>query len=138
VIFASTAFQTLIARLVAAFAGLARLLAALAVYAVNAFIARARLPEFGLRAMLGANAGRLLRTALVDAAWVLAAGLTGGAIGGIFLVRVMASVLFHVGAVLPWIFGGSLGVIAITVVVAAWRPASQAANLPVKTLLDAG
>ncbi|SIQ64601.1 duplicated orphan permease [Acidiphilium rubrum] len=138
VIFASTAFRTLIARLVAAFAALALLLAALGVYAVNAFIARARLPEFGLRAMLGADAGRLLRTALVDAAWVLAAGLTGGAIGGFFLVRMMQPVLFHIGAVLPWIFAAALGLIAIVVIMAAWRPASQAANLPVKTLLDAG
>jgi hypothetical protein len=88
--------------------------------------------------MLGADAGRLLRTALVDAAWVLAAGLSGGAIGGFFLVRVMQPVLFHIGAVLPWIFAAALGLIAILVLLAAWRPASQEANLPVKKLLDAG
>jgi predicted permease len=130
-------FRAVAAGLVAGFALLALVLAGFGVFAVNAFIARARLPEFGMRAMLGASPGRLLRLALTDAAWLLGFGLGGGLVGGYLLVRAMSSLLFNAdGAELP-VFLISVVVIAAIVLVSAWRPASRAANTPVKTLLSA-
>ncbi|MCF3947954.1 ABC transporter permease [Acidiphilium iwatense] len=137
IIFAYSALRAVAAGMVAGFAVLALVLAALGVYAVNAFIARARLPEYGMRAMLGASPQRLLRLALTDAAWPLGFGLAGGAIGGYVLVRAMSPLLFHVGAIAPVVFVASLAVIAAIVLAAAWRPAARAANTPVKILLDA-
>ncbi|MCW8307598.1 ABC transporter permease [Acidiphilium sp. PA] len=131
------ALRRMAAAIVAIFAALALSLAALGVYAVNAFIARARLPEFGMRAMLGASPSRLLRLALTDAAWLLAFGLTGGIIGGYLLVRAMSPLLFHEAEIAPFVFAATLAIIAGLVLIAAWRPAARAANLPVKTLLDA-
>jgi predicted permease len=136
VLFASVAFRALIADLVVAFAVIALILAALGVYAVNASIARARLQEFGMRAMLGASPGRLLWVALVDAARLLAFGLAGAAIGGYALVRAMSPVLFHVGGIMPLIFGLALALMALIVLAAAWRPAARAASMPVKFLLE--
>jgi hypothetical protein len=138
VIFKKLAFQSVIAGLVAGFAALALVLAGFGVYAVNAFIARARLPEFGMRAMLGASPARLLRVALTDAAWLLGIGLAGGGIGGYLLVRAMSSMLFQVDFLLPLIFAASALLIAAIVLLAAWRPAARAAKMPVKTLLEAG
>lgn len=137
VISALTAFRAVVAGLVAGFAVLAMVLAGLGIYAVNALIARARLPEFGMRAMLGASPGNLLRLAMTDAAWLLAFGLGGGGLGGYFLVRAMSPLLFHVAGSVPWVFAGSLVVIAVIVLGAAWRPAALAAHMPVKRLLDA-
>jgi predicted permease len=138
VLFASVAFRALIADLVVAFALIALLLAALGVFAVNASIARARFQEFGMRAMLGASPSRLFRVALVDAGRLLAFGLAGAMIGGYALVRAMSPVLFHVDDIMPLIFIITLAIIALIVLLAAWRPAARAASLPVKRLLEAG
>jgi predicted permease len=137
IVFNVTAFQAVIAGLVAGCALLALILAALGVYAVNAFIARARQPEFGMRAMLGASPAALLRTAFADAARLLALGLVGGALGGYLLVRAMSPLLFHADAAAPFVFIAALVVIALVVLIAAWRPAARAAATPVKQLLEA-
>lgn len=136
-IFIETAVRTLAASIAASFALIALVVAGLGVYAVNAFITRSRLPEFGLRAMLGASPARLLQSALIDAAWLLGLGLSGGALGGYLLIRAMSPLLYHVREIAPLIFIVSLIVIAAIVLIAAWRPASAAANMPVKSLLDA-
>jgi len=132
-----TAFRLIAAEIALGFAFAALILAALGVYAVNALIARSRLPELGLRAMLGASPERLLRSALTDAAWLLGLGLAGGALGGYLLIRAMSPLLYHAREIAPLVFAGSLVVIGAIVLIAAWRPAVAAANTPVKTLLDA-
>jgi predicted permease len=131
------AFRLLAAEIATSFAFAALLLAAIGVYAVNALIARSRLPEFGLRAMLGASPARLLRVAMTDAAWLLVAGLAGGALGGYLMIRAMSPLLFHVGAIEWPVFTGALIIIAAIILIAAWRPAAVAAATPVKKLLDA-
>jgi len=136
VIFASIAFRALIADLVAAFAALAVILAALGVYAVNAYIARARLPEFGMRAMLGASPGRLFQVALTDTMRLIAFGVVGGIAGGYLLIRAMSSALFEVGDVMPLIFVLAVLAIAVVALAASWRPAAKAARMPVKRLLE--
>ncbi|MCW8307599.1 ABC transporter permease [Acidiphilium sp. PA] len=136
-IFIDTAFRTLAAWLAVSFALIALVVAALGVYAVNAFVARARLPEFGMRAMLGASPARLLRLAMRDAAWLLAFGLGGGALGGYLLIRAMSPLLFEIRRIEPAVFILAALVVSVIVLGAAWRPASVAANTPVKSMLDA-
>jgi hypothetical protein len=75
--------------------------------------------------------------ALVDAGRLLAFGLGGAVIGGYALVRAMSPVLFHVDDIMPLIFIITLAIIALIVLLAAWRPAARAASLPVKRLLEA-
>jgi len=137
IVFDITAFQAVVAGLVAGCALLALTLAALGVYAVNALIARARQPEFGMRAMLGASPAALLRAALADAARLLGLGLAGGAVGGYLLVRAMSPLLFPADEAAPFVFIAALIVIALVVLIAAWRPAARAAGTPVKQLLEA-
>jgi hypothetical protein len=48
----------------------------------------------------------------------------------------MSPVLFHVAGIMPLIFGLALALIALIVLVAAWRPAARAATMPVKRLLE--
>ncbi|GBR75741.1 ABC transporter permease [Acidiphilium acidophilum] len=135
--FIETAFRTLAAWMALSFALIALVVAGLGVYAVNAFIARARLPEFGMRAMLGASPARLLRLALRDAAWLLAFGLGGGALGGYLLIRAMSPLLFEIERIEPLVFILAMIVVSLIVLGAAWKPASLAANTPVKSMLDA-
>ncbi|MEE3500372.1 FtsX-like permease family protein [Acidiphilium acidophilum] len=135
--FIETAFRTLAAWMALSFALIALVVAGLGVYAVNAFIARARLPEFGMRAMLGASPARLLRLALRDAAWLLAFGLGGGALGGYLLIRAMSPLLFEIERIEPLVFFLAVIVVSLIVLGAAWKPASLAANTPVKSMLDA-
>jgi hypothetical protein len=68
---------------------------------------------------------------------MLALGLVGGALGGYLLVRAMSPLLFPADAAAPFIFVAALVVIALVVLIAAWRPAARAAGTPVKQLLEA-
>jgi ABC-type antimicrobial peptide transport system permease subunit len=103
---------------------------------VNAYIARARLPEFGMRAMLGASPGRLFQVALTDTMRLIAFGVVGGIAGGYLLIRAMSSALFEVGDVMPLIFVLAVLAIAVVALAASWRPAAKAARMPVKRLLE--
>jgi hypothetical protein len=67
----------------------------------------------------------------------LALGLAGGAVGGYLLVRAMSPLLFHADDAAPFVFLAALVIIALIVLVAAWRPAARAATTPVKQLLEA-
>ncbi|MGH8162403.1 MAG: ABC transporter permease, partial [Gammaproteobacteria bacterium] len=86
----ASVFRAAGAGMVGAFAALALLLAALGVFAITAFIARARLGEYGIRAALGAGPAALLRLGFREAGWLLAIGLPIGLAGAYLLGRVIA------------------------------------------------
>jgi MFS family permease len=62
---------------------------------------------------------------------------SGAAMIPYLLVRAMSSLLVDVDAAQPAMFALVAAVIAGIVLLAAWRPAARAANMPVKSLLDA-
>lgn len=122
--------------MVGAFAALALLLAALGAFAITAFIARARLGEYGIRSALGAGPLALLRLGFREAAWLLIIGIPIGLVGAWVLGRAVASTLYQTPVLEWWLYVvGALLIIAV-VLAAAWGPARRAARVPVRELLS--
>jgi predicted permease len=133
-----SSFRAAGAGMAGAFAALALLLAALGVFAITSFIARARLGEYGIRAALGASPLALLRLGFKDAVWLLAIGLPIGLAGAYLLGRVIAGALYQTPVLEWWLYVVGAVVIAAVVFAAAWRPARKAARVPIRDLLGGG
>jgi predicted permease len=82
--------------LIAGFAAVAVLLAAIGVYGTIAYAVAARTREFGVRLALGAKPSRLLGAALWQAARVAIAGAGAGLAATLVLARVMGNALYLV------------------------------------------
>lgn len=132
----ASVFRAAGAGMVGAFAVLALLLAALGAFAITAFIAQARLGEYGIRAALGAGPLALLRLGFREAAWLLLIGVPIGLIGAWLLGRALASTLYQTPVLEWWLYIiGALLMVAV-VLAAAWGPARRAARVPVRELLS--
>lgn len=116
-----------ILRLLGAFAGLALLLAALGVHGVLAYLVSQRTPEIGLRMALGATRWNIIGHVLSHSARLTGIGLAAGVLGALGATRLLASLLFGVGATDPATFvtvAAGLGMVAL---VASLVPAMRAA-----------
>lgn len=131
-------FRAAGAGIVGAFASLAVLLAALGVFAITAFIARARLGEYGIRAALGADPATLLKFGFSEATWLVAIGLPTGLIGAYLLGRVIAGALYQTSVFDTGLYLAGLMLILTVVLVAAWGPARRAARTPIRNLIGGG
>jgi ABC-type antimicrobial peptide transport system permease subunit len=111
--------------LLAAFAGLALLLAAVGIYSVLAFTVRRRVGEIGIRMALGAQMGDVLRMVLYDGMRPVLIGVVIGLAGALALGRVVSNLIYGVRVTDPLTFAavsGLLGAVAIIAsVVPAWR-----------------
>ena len=124
--------------IVTTFACLALLLAALGVFALTTFVARARLGEYGIRAALGAGPLALLRLGFREAAWLLIVGLPIGLTGAWLLGRAVASTLYQTPVLEPWLYIVGALLLIVVVFAAAWGPARRAAGVPLRELLSGG
>jgi len=123
------------ALLLAAFAGMGVLIAAIGLYGVMSFLMSQRAREVGVRIALGATPGSIVRLTLASAAWWTAAGLAIGAGGSIAAARLMRSLLFHVEPGDPAAVGAAMAVLCAVALAAAAVPALRASRLdPMQTL----
>ena len=115
--------------LVAVFAGLALLLAAVGLYGVLAYTVSSRTREIGVRVALGAGRRRIARMVLLDGLRPALAGVVGGlfvaALGG----RVLESVLYGVEPNDPLVLGTVPVVLLLVAVAAALIPAARAGGM---------
>jgi predicted permease len=115
--------------LVALFAGLAVVLAAVGLYGVVAYLVSRRTREIGIRMALGARSreiGRLVvAQGLRPAGWGAAAGLVVALVGG----RLVESVLFGVEPTDPGVLVGVTVLLLVIVVAASLIPARRAARV---------
>ncbi len=88
-------FQT---TLLAIFAGLALLLAALGIYGVQSYSVNRRTSEMGIRLAVGASGSNLLGLILREALGITVAGMAIGCAGALLLTRAIATLLFGVEA----------------------------------------
>ncbi len=132
------ALRTVALGLVGSFAIIALILAALGVFAVTSFIVRRRLPEYGIRAALGATPRHLLGSGLKDMARSLVPGLIVGLVCAWLLYDVMASFLYgvHVSVIPAFVAGFVL--IVIATVCAALIPLARVARVPIRDLIGGG
>jgi predicted lysophospholipase L1 biosynthesis ABC-type transport system permease subunit len=129
------AFAFLPSRLGAAIVGLLGVLgAALAMvglYGVIAFAVTRRTFEIGIRLALGAPRGAVLRLVLSDGGVLVGIGLVTGLGLAWFLTAPLAAFLVaELPARDPVSFGGSAVLLLVTSLLASWRPAQRATQIP--------
>jgi len=125
------------AALSAVFAAVALLASAGGLFGVlTAAVARRR-REFGIRVALGIEPRRLTSLVLRDALALAGAGLAIGVVAAWVLARAMSALTYGVSPADPVSWAAICGSLAIAVLLAAWRPARQAARVAPSELLRA-
>ncbi len=127
--------QQFLSALVASFAALAALLAAVGIYGVLSYAVTQRTREIGIRMSLGATRSRVMREVLLEGMRLAVLGFVAGTAGALAAARVMASLLHEVQPNDPWIFAATAGLLATVAIVACYLPARRAAGLDPMTAL---
>jgi putative ABC transport system permease protein len=115
--------------LLAGFAGLALVLAAVGVYGVMAYMVAQRTHEFGIRMALGAMPADVLKEVFLEGGRLAAVGLALGLIAAIPLARLMGSLLFGVTPGDPVTLLLAAVVLAVVAVAACYIPARRATRV---------
>lgn len=109
--------------ILAVFASIALLLAAVGIYGVVSYTAAQRTHEMGIRAALGASAGNLRRLTFQGGMQLALIGLSIGLAGTFATTRVMSSMLYGVGADDPLTIGVVAAVLSGVAGLACFLPA---------------
>jgi putative ABC transport system permease protein len=126
VISASVAQPQLTARLTAAFAGLALILAAIGIYGVMAHAVVQRRREIAIRMALGAEPGNVLRLVVGQGLQLVLAGVLLGIAGSLVLTRLLASILFQMSPDDPVTFTTVTLILFVVAFLACYIPARRA------------
>jgi putative ABC transport system permease protein len=132
---ASVERQRVTMLLLAAFAGVALLLAAAGIYGVMAHLVSLRTSEIGIRMTLGARPGDVLRQIMGEALVQTAIGLTIGLAGAVLLMRGFRAMLYQVSPSDPLTLAGVAIILLASALVACYVPARRAMRVdPVRAL----
>jgi putative ABC transport system permease protein len=123
---AATAKQRFQMQMLAAFAGLALLLAAVGVYGVLSFAVTSARAAIGIRMALGAGRWRIFRGVAGRALALTAAGSAIGLAGCVALRGVLSPVVFGIGPSDPMVLSLSAGLMLAVSLAACWVPARRA------------
>lgn len=121
--------QTLIARMLLSFAGLALMIASVGLYGLLSFAVAQRTREIGVRMALGAPKGNILRLVLRRALLLIGAGFTSGAVLAWLAARFAAGYIYGVRAHDITVFVTVTSVLTVSASLAAWLPARRAASV---------
>jgi len=117
------------ALLLAMFAGLALILAAVGIYGVISFGVAQRTHEIGVRMALGAQPSALLWLVIVEGMSVALVGIALGIAGAFGVMRFIRSFLFEVSATDPATFAAVAAVLVIVALAACYIPARRATRV---------
>jgi putative ABC transport system permease protein len=115
--------------LLAIFAGVALLLAAIGIYGVMAYTFSRRTNEIGIRIALGASRADILRLALGEGIATILLGLAAGLAGSLLLTRFIQSMLFSVKPTDPVTFVTIAALLAAATLLACLVPAHRASRV---------
>jgi putative ABC transport system permease protein len=115
--------------LLAAFAGIALLLAALGIYGVISYTVSQRTRELGIRIALGATREKVVRQVIGQGVWLTLAGILLGVVAAGLLTSVIASLMFGVGKLDPMTFVAVPLVLTGVAVFASYLPARKASEV---------
>ena len=117
------------AALIALFAIVAAVLAAVGVYGVTARAVSQQSREIGIRLALGSSGSGVARLFLVRTIWSIVAGLSVGLVGAIAASRLLAPYLFKITPTDPITFGGVASLLVAVGIGASWLLARLAARM---------
>ncbi|HEU4631138.1 MAG TPA: ABC transporter permease [Gemmatimonadaceae bacterium] len=126
---ASLGAQRFYLALLAIFAGVAVVLAAVGIYGLVAYGVAARAREIGVRVALGATPGGVVRLLVRQGLRLAAVGIVAGLAGAATLARLLRGLLFEVGTADPATYAAVAAAVAALVVAATWLPARRAARI---------
>jgi len=115
--------------LLAVFAGIAVMLAAIGIYGVISYTVAQRTHEMGLRAALGASGGRILGLVIRGGMVQVGTGLLIGLAGALAVTRALKSLLFGVSATDPLTIGAVALLLAGVALLACYVPARRATKV---------
>lgn len=121
--------------LLAAFAGLALLLAAVGTYGVMSYAVTQRGREMGIRMAMGAEASAVHKLILSEGLRVAVVGLALGIVGAWGLTGLLESILFQVDARDPASFVIGPVLLTLVAIAACWIPALRATRVDPVTVL---
>ena len=119
-------FNTL---LLALFAALATILAAVGIFGVMNYSLTLRTREIGLRMALGAQRSGVLLLILKQGLMLTLIGAAIGLVGALALTRLMTSMLFEVNAADPVTFGAIVLLLMVVSLIACYLPARRATRI---------
>jgi predicted permease len=120
-----------------AFAAFALILAAVGVYGVMSYLVTQGTHDIGVRMALGAQRNSIVRMIVRHGVELTGLGIAAGLAGAVLLTRVMATLLFGVGATDPMTFVAVPLLLAVIAVLASYLPARRATRVdPVVALRD--
>jgi putative ABC transport system permease protein len=126
IVFLSVAAKRFNMLLLETFAGIALLLAAIGIYGVISYSVAQRTSEIGIRMALGAQRSDVLRLVIGQGLRLAGFGIVIGIAAAFALTRLMASLLFGVGAYDPVAFATAAAILLLVAVAACYIPARRA------------
>jgi putative ABC transport system permease protein len=123
---ASLGPQRFAANLLAVFAGLALVLAAVGLYGLVSYGVAQRTNEIGIRMALGARPADVMRIILRQVVKLTLAGIAAGIVAGLALTRAMQSLLYHVSPFDPVSFICAAALLVLVALAACYIPARRA------------
>jgi predicted permease len=129
VVSASVGQPRLLSALSGLFGALAGLLAMVGVYGVTSYNVRRQRREYGIRLALGADPAAVRRLIVRRGAIVAGTGIAIGAVAGLFLTRLLTSMLYDVKPNDPGVFAGNALLVLIVSMAACYLPARWAGRV---------
>ena len=123
---ASLAPQRLTAEMMAAFAVVALLLAAVGIYGVTSYSVAQRTHDIGVRTALGARPMDVVRGVLGGSLAMAGAGIVAGMVGAVAMTRALAHLLTLLPASDPLSLAAAVAVLAAAAAAGSWIPARRA------------
>jgi putative ABC transport system permease protein len=124
--------------LIATFAGLAALLAAIGLYGVLSSLVRQRVSEIGVRMAFGAQPSGIFRMVVSQGLTLSAVGIGIGLVAAFLLTRGMTKLLIGVTPTDPLTFLTMVAVFLLIAILASWLPARRAAGVQPNVALREG
>jgi putative ABC transport system permease protein len=123
--------------LLAVFAGLALLLAAIGLYGVLAYLVGQQIPEIGLRLALGAEPADVLKRIVGHGLKLTLIGLAAGAAASLVASRLLTGMVYGVATTDPVTYAAVAAVLLVTALASSYVPARRAMSIdPISALRE--